>query len=233
MRCHPEKDDETPGTKVTPRASNLSAEAEDPPETRSEPRTLAFEDAALVERVVRGDVQAFGSLVAKYQHRVYNLVLRMCGRPADAEELTQDAFVKALERIGQFKGRSEFYTWLFRIAVNLVISHRRRGQRVRFQSLTYDDEGRESQADALTAAMADRRNPAPHAAPMAAETREMVLRALEELDDEFRLVVVLCDMEEMNYARAADVLDVPVGTLKSRLHRARCVLRQKLAGLME
>ncbi|HUS93132.1 MAG TPA: sigma-70 family RNA polymerase sigma factor [Phycisphaerae bacterium] len=194
--------------------------------------TISFEDAALVDQCRKGDMQAFGSLVAKYQDRIFNMVYRMCGRRADAEELTQEAFLKALERIAQFRGHSQFYTWLFRIAANLTISHRRRGGRVRFHSLGGPEEFEQGQADALTAAMARRRDPGPEAAAMAAETNQRVMQALEELDDEFRLVVVLCDMEDMDYAQIADVLAVPVGTVKSRLHRARCMLKEKLADLV-
>jgi len=194
--------------------------------------TISFEDAALVDQCRKGDMQAFGSLVAKYQDRLFNMVFRMCGRRADAEELTQEAFLKALERISQFRGHSQFYTWLFRIAANLTISHRRRAGRVRFHSLSGPEEFEHSQADALTAAMARRRSPSPEAAVSAAETNQRVLLALEELDDEFRLVVVLCDIEGMDYAQIAQVLGVPVGTVKSRLHRARCMLRGKLADLV-
>jgi RNA polymerase sigma-70 factor (ECF subfamily) len=196
--------------------------------------TVSFEDGALVEQSRRGDMQAFGTLVAKYQDRIYNLILRMCGSRADAEELAQETFLKALERISQFRGQSQFYTWLFRIAANLALSHRRRGGTVRFQPLGGAGEDFEgSQADALTAAVAKRRAPGPDAAAMSAETSRRVGRALEELDDEFRLVVVLCDIEGMEYARIADVLEVPVGTVKSRLHRARCILKVKLADLVE
>ena len=194
--------------------------------------TISFDDAALVEQCRQGDMQAFGSLVAKYQDRIFNMVFRMCGRRADAEELAQEAFLKALERIGQFRGQSQFYTWLFRIAANLTISHRRRSGRVRFQSLTAPEEFEQGQAEALTAAVARRRIAAPEAAVMAAETHRRVMDALESLDDEFRLVVVLCDMEDMDYAQIAQVLAVPVGTVKSRLHRARCMLREKLADLV-
>ena len=197
-----------------------------------ESRTISFEDCALVERARKGDMQAFGSLVAKYQDRIYNMMLRMIGRAADAEELAQETFLRALERIGQFKGRSEFYTWLFRVAANLAISHRRRGMRIRFQSLSADEECSGTQADSLTAAVASQRDPPPQAAAMATESKKRVIEALEGLEDEFRLVVVLCDVEEMNYSRAADVLGVPVGTVKSRLHRARCILKEKLADLV-
>ncbi len=218
---------------MRPRASKTLAGKKTPGKTRAaEGHTLSFEDSALIERVRNGDMQAFGSLVAKYQDRIYNMILRMCGRAADAEELTQEAFLRALERIGQFRGRSGFYTWLFRLAANLAISHRRRSMRIRFQSLSSDDGYRNTQAEALTAAMAGQRNPPPETAAIADETKQRVLEALEALDDEFRLVVVLCDVEDMNYARAAEVIGVPVGTVKSRLHRARCILKEKLADLV-
>ena len=196
------------------------------------PATIAFEDAALVDQCRKGDMQAFGVLVAKYQDRLFNMVYRMCGRRADAEELAQEAFLKALENLPRFRGQSRFYTWLFRIAANLTISHRRRSGRIAFQSLTQSDEFDGTQAEALTAAVARRRTPRPEDAAMSAETSEMVARALAELDDEFRLVVILRDIEDMDYAEIAEVLDVPVGTVKSRLHRARLVLKEKLADLI-
>lgn len=222
-----------PGNHVTERASKMLAEDSSDAGTARRGGTIAFEDAVLVDRCRKGDMQAFGALVAKYQDRIFNMICRMVSRRADAEELAQDTFLKALERISQFRGQSQFYTWLFRIAANLAISYRRRGGRVKFQSLSASEDFEQSQADALTAAMAGRRNPGPDTAVVAAETSRRVLEALEELDDEYRLVVVLCDIEEMDYAQIADVLDVPVGTVKSRLHRARCILRDKLADLAD
>ncbi|MFB3890432.1 MAG: sigma-70 family RNA polymerase sigma factor [Phycisphaerae bacterium] len=197
-------------------------------------KTIVFEDAALVERCRKGDLRAFEALVAKYQDRVYNMVLRMVGRAADAEELAQETFLKALEKIGQFRGASGFYTWLFRIAANLAISLRRRNGRVRFGPLTaVDDNGDGGAGEAATAAVASRRNPGPEAAAMSSETNRRVTQAIEELDDEYRVVVVLRDIEDMDYAQIAGVLDLPVGTIKSRLHRARCMLKDKLADLVE
>ena len=221
------------GNIVNQRASKALNEHETTPGVEAVTRgTIAFDDAALVERFRKGDMQAFGSLVAKYQDRIYNLILRMCPRTADAEELAQEAFLKAMERIGQFRGQSRFYTWLFRIAANLTISHRRRGGRLRFQSLTGPEEFDGSQADGLTAALAEQRNPGPMASAMSAESARRVDQALAEIDDEFRVVVVLRDIEEMDYGEIADVLDLPIGTVKSRLHRARCMLRAKLADLI-
>jgi len=194
--------------------------------------TIAFEDAVLVERFRKGDMQAFGLLVAKYQDRIYNLIYRMCSSSADAEELAQEAFLRAMEKIEQFRGRSRFYTWLFRIAANLTISHRRRSSRLKFHSLTQSEQYDGAQADLLTAAVARQRNPGPVAAAISAEIGQRVDRAVAQLDDEFRVVVVLRDIEEMNYAEIAEVLDLPIGTVKSRLHRARSILKEKLADLV-
>ncbi len=192
---------------------------------------IAFDDVLLVERSRKGDMQAFGSLVAKYQDRIYNLVLRMVGRPSDAEELAQETFLRTLERLSQFRGGSQFYTWLFRIAANLAISHRRRAGKVRFQSMTGPEDCDENQSAALTASMAQRREARPDEAAHSAEVNRRVMQALEELDEEFRLVVFLRDMEDMDYAEIADVLELPVGTIKSRIHRARNMLKDKLADL--
>ena len=195
--------------------------------------TILFEDELLVERCRKGDMQAFGSLVAKYQDRILNMIYRMCGRWADAEELAQETFLKALERMGQFRGHSGFYTWLFRIAANLTISHRRRAGRISFNSLTSSDDVDGTQAEALTSALAARREASPAAAAEAAENSRRIAQALEGLEDDFRLVLVLRDIEEMDYAQIAKVLELPAGTVKSRLHRARLMLKEKLADMVQ
>lgn len=192
--------------------------------------TIGFEDADLVELSRGGDMQAYGLLVAKYQDRVLNVVYRMCGLWEDAEELAQEAFLKALEKLPQFRGQSKFYTWLFRIAANLAISHHRRGGRIRLTSLDCGEGLDRSQAAGLRASRQDN---SPENAAVQAETRLQVAQALEDLDDQMRLVVVLRDIEDMDYAQMAEVLSVPPGTVKSRLHRARAALREKLADLME
>ena len=218
---------------MTDQASNPSAAQHSAAEGEGLPGgTISFEDASLVERSRKGDMQAFGSLVAKYQERVLNVVHRLCGRWAEAEELAQETFLKALERIGQFRGSSGFYTWLFRIAVNLTVSHRRRAGRIGFRSLAGPEESDGSLADSLTSGLAEQREAGPVAAAEGSELRRRVCRALEELDDEFRLVVVLRDIEEMDYGQIARVLELPPGTVKSRLHRARSLLKEKLSDLV-
>jgi len=218
---------------VTKQASNIRTETSPAGRLRQQQGTIAFDDAALVAQTRSGDMRAYGTLVAKYQDRIYNLVCRMTGNAADGEDLAQETFMRALERLDQFRGRSQFYTWLFRIAVNLTISDRRRAGRVRFHSLTGPDEFEQTQSEQLTAHIAKRRAPAPDARSLAGERQKRVFDALDCLEDEFKIVVVLRDIEDMDYAGIADVLGVPVGTIKSRLHRARCILKEKLADLVE
>ncbi len=192
------------------------------------PEAIAFEDDVLVEGCRRGDMRSFGPLVAKYQDRLFNAVLRMCHDRDEAADVCQEAFVRALEKIPQFHGRSRFYTWLFRIGVNLVLSRRRRAKVVRFTSLSPEPRFADSQAGGLAAQLPDRREPDPAEAAMARDTHRCVLAALEALDDDFRVVVVLRDIEDMDYQQIAETLGLPVGTVKSRLHRARTMLREKL-----
>jgi len=192
------------GNNVTEGASNILTESDKGGGVEAAaPVTIAFEDAALIERCRKGDMQAF-----------------------------QEAFLKALQNLPKFRGQSRFYTWLFRIAANLTISHRRRAGRVAFHSLTQSDDFDGTQAEGLTASIAERRAPSPEAVAMSAEAADRVTRALDELDDEFRLVVILRDIEDMDYTEVAEVVGVPVGTVKSRLHRARCMLREKLQDLV-
>ncbi len=192
---------------------------------------LIFEDAALLDRCRGGEMAAFGPLVTKYQDRVYNAILRMCGNPDDAEELCQETFVKALQNIGTFRQDSRLYTWLFRIAINLTISHRRRGSRAKTFSLeSGGNDGEQSQR--AQDALPDHRQGGPAAAVEAEDTHRRVLAAIGELDGEFQAVVVLRDMEDMNYEQISNVLAIPVGTVKSRLYRARCMLQERLQDLI-
>ena len=185
----------------------------------------------MLERCRRGEMAAFGPLVTKYQDRVYNAILRMCNNPDDAEELCQETFVKALQSIGNFRQDSRLYTWLFRIAVNLTISRRRRSSRAKMYSL--ESGGRDGETSQRSQdALPDHRQVSPAASAEADDTHRRVLAALADLDGEFQAVVVLRDMEDMDYRQISEVLAIPVGTVKSRLYRARCMLQEKLQDLM-
>ncbi len=213
---------------MTQRASKRVADDQAP----AGGQTIAFEDLALIDRCRKGEMQAFGLLVAKYQDRIFNLIWRMCSRQVEAEELAQEVFLRALEKLDQFRGHSQFYTWLFRIAANLVLSRRRREGRIHFVPLAAGADCDERLGAGPAVALAQQRDPPPEAAAMAAETTARVAEALETLDEEHRLIVVLRDMEDMDYSDIAAVLELPLGTVKSRLHRARSLLKERLSDLV-
>jgi len=189
---------------------------------------IPFEEAALLEQCRRGDLSSLGPLIEKYQDRVYNVCWRICGNAEDAADLTQDAFMKSFEAFSKFAGRSGFYTWIFRIAVNLAISHRRK-QRLRHcmpldGDGAADDEGRGSAPLRWLASPEE----APDHRLTQAERHEQVSAALSSLDEEHRTVLVLRDLESFDYQEISEILEIPLGTVKSKLHRARLALKERL-----
>lgn len=188
------------------------------------------DDSALLEACRSGDSSAYGELVRRYQDRVFNLCLRMSGNRDDAEDFAQEAFVKALQSLDRFAERSKFYTWVFRIAVNLIISARRKhGRR---STVSLDGGGRETENNVALGALLSSAVATPERKAMEAEQNHQVLQALDMLDEEQRSILVLRDMESLSYEEIADILDVPTGTVKSRLHRARIALRDLLGPLL-
>lgn len=185
------------------------------------------DEQLLINQCRHGNMDAFGQLVTTYQHRLYNVLLRMVGHQDDALELTQEAFVRAMQSIKKFRGQSGFYTWLFRIGVNLALSHRQRKKKIHFHSLQPDTDEMGHQADGLAAMMAGQEK-SPDVQAQIQEQHQRVLAALAELDIASRAVVVLRDIEGRNYAEIAKILEVPMGTVKSRLARARMALREML-----
>lgn len=183
-------------------------------------QAIAIDEADLVRQAREGRSEAFGQLVLRYQDAVYNLCWRVCGHHEDARDLTQAAFLRAYEALERFEGKSSFYTWLFRIAANLAISHRRR--RNPATSARSLDDG------LLPAAAGTANDGDPVSRLEQSEMHRLVQAALGELDDEQRLVLVLRDVEGMDYQRIAQVLALPKGTVKSRIHRARMALRDRL-----
>jgi RNA polymerase sigma-70 factor (ECF subfamily) len=181
-------------------------------------------DPELVARIIAGDGAAFGALVERYQDRLYNAVYRLVGSAEDARDLLQDTFVKAYENLGTFRGGSSLYTWLFRIAVNTSLSHRRKRKWLQVGSGGDGDDP----APAPDAAAQD-----PSDRLVAAETEALVQQALDSLDDDHRTVVVLRDIQHCDYHEIAEILEVPTGTVKSRLHRARLILRDRLKPLLK
>ena len=196
-------------------------------------RHINVEDEVLVQKWRQGDVRAFDRLVGKYQGRLYNLILKICSNPDDAAELTQDTFVKIIENIEGFESRSSFYTWAFRIAVNLTLNYRKRKATVGFSSLDVPAAGIDKQLrNSLSAVLFDDRAPSPAEVAENRELCDLVQDAIDQLDDEHRTIIVLRDIEGMDYAQISDVLAVELGTVKSRLSRARAALRQILEAFL-
>lgn len=185
-------------------------------------------DAELARRSRQGDALAFAELVRKYQDRVYNTCYRMCHNHADAADLTQAAFLKAYRAINRFEARSSFYTWIFRIAANVVLSDRRSRSRQRV-SIVGDGAG-----DGQECATGHHRGPPEFASDLERrEFKDRVASALGTLEEEFRIVLILKDVEEMDYAAISEILDLPLGTVKSRLHRGRLLLREMLRDVVD
>jgi len=195
---------------------------------------INIDDAVLVEQSRRGDSEAMERLILKYQNRIYNVILKICADPDDAAELTQETFVKIIENLNKFEGRSGFYTWAFRIAVNLTLSYRQRSAKLALRSLDAEEEHYDSQSrQVLKDFLSDDSSPDPAAVVQNKELCEIVVKAMMKLDDAQRAVVVLRDIEGMNYARIAEVLDIELGTVRSRLSRARSKLRDILEAFLQ
>ena len=191
------------------------------------------DDAVLVEQCRRGDPAAMERLILKYQNRIYNVILKICANPDDAAELTQDTFVKIIENIDRFERRSGFYTWAFRIAVNLTLNYCQRSAKHGFSSLDAENDEHSQQARAqLKGFLSDDSSPDPAVVAQNKELCRIVAKTLMELDDAQRTVLVLRDIEGMNYAEIAKVLDIELGTVKSRLSRARSNLRELLGTIL-
>jgi len=201
---------------------------------QSKTANISIDDSVLVEQCRQGDPAAMGRLILKYQNRIYNAVLKICANPDDAAELTQEAFVKVIENIDKFEGRSSFYTWAFRIAVNLTLNYCRRNVRLGLKSLDAGDDKPDGRArQTLKEFLADAGSPDPAAVAENRELCEIVTAALMRLTDEQRAVIVLRDVEGMNYAQIADVLDIELGTVRSRLSRGRNNLREIMEALLQ
>ena len=182
---------------------------------------MSADDSRLIADCLRGNTSAFGLLVRRYQDRLFNTVYRLVGNAEDAQDVVQEAFLSAYQSLESFKGDALFFTWLYRIAVNTAISLKRK-QRVVLRL----DGGRNGDAGFEPLDPSDQSQPG-HALEQA-EQGSRVQRALGRLSSEHRAVLVMKDMEGQKYEAMAEVLAVPIGTIRSRLHRARLELRELL-----
>lgn len=192
--------------------------------------TLSEAEAGLVDRLARRDESALLEVLSGHRDRIYSLALRITGSVEDAEEVTQDTFVRMLDKIEQFEGRSSLGTWVYRMGMNLALMKRRSSTRRPEQG--WEDPMKAFTEDGL------------HTAPIRKwrgsvldiqkeETARAVREAVDQLPDEYRTVVVLADLEERSRQEIAEALELSVPAVKSRLHRARLALRKMLAADFE
>ncbi|MCA9192854.1 MAG: sigma-70 family RNA polymerase sigma factor [Planctomycetales bacterium] len=179
---------------------------------------MLSEDRLTIEQVLSGDPTAFDQLVNKYQRRLLGLLAHACNDRSLAEDITQDAFVRAYQKLHLFSGDAQFYAWLARIAFNLLASSKRK-KRIENQA---SREGYDVVLDTVG------QSQQPFEELELSEVQQQVRLAVSELDEDRRAVVLLKDFDGMDYDTIAEMLEIPVGTVRSRLHRARLELKEIL-----
>ena len=212
-----------PDESMKSRDTGDDAAGEMPDEGVAEPS-----DLELVRRAQRNERGAFDLLVLKYQHKVIKLVARLLRDPSEAEDVAQEAFVKAYRALGSFRGDSAFYTWLYRIAVNTARNAIASRQR---RPLDYEAELSESEQLNLASRLRD--SDTPEATALSEEIRETVNEAIEQLPEDLRTAIVLREVEGLSYEEIAAAMDCPVGTVRSRIFRAREAVDRALKPLLD
>jgi len=185
-------------------------------------------DAQLVRRVQKGDKGAFDLLVLKYQHKIINLVMRYVRDPDMALDIAQDAFLKAYRALPRFRGESAFYTWMYRIAVNTAKNHLA-AQRRRPMDVELDFQDPEQFE--LHAKL--RETDTPEGVTLGAELHAAVEKAIAALPEDLRTAIVLRELEGMSYEEIAETMECPVGTVRSRIFRARDAISKKIGALID
>jgi len=187
-------------------------------------------DAVLVQQVQAGHQRSFDLLVAKYQRRIYRLVLRFIRDPALAEDVAQETFLRAYRAIGQFRGDSQFYTWLYRIAVNTAkkaISDEMRDPTVSEGDASGQGEETFSPTELLS------NNETPESILISKEIVQTVNAAMESLPDDLRMAITLREIEGLSYEEISDAMQCPIGTVRSRIFRAREAIAERLRPVIE
>lgn len=181
------------------------------------------DDSQLIDEALAGDSAAFGQLVTRYQDRLYNTLVHVVGSHDGASDVVQDAFVQAYVKLDKFARASAFYTWLYRIAVNTAASRRRREKPTVSVEHARETGGHEPLD----------RGARPEAAMERTELACQVRAGLAKLSQEHRTILVLREIDDFSYEQIAEILDLPIGTIRSRLHRARLQLREQLKEILQ
>jgi RNA polymerase sigma-70 factor (ECF subfamily) len=185
-------------------------------------------DQQLVERVQRGDKKAFNLLVTKYQHKLANLVSRYVRNHSDVPDIVQEAFIKAYRALPNFRGDSAFYTWLYRIAVNCAKNHMvASGRKPPGSDIDVED------AEVYDSGEALRENASPEKLLLTKEIKKVVFDTIEQLPEDLRTAINLRELEGLSYEEIATIMECPVGTVRSRIFRARDAVDKKIRPLLQ
>ncbi|MGS0724230.1 RNA polymerase sigma factor RpoE, partial [Shewanella sp. 30m-9] len=186
-----------------------------------------YSDQQLVERVQQGDKNAFNLLVLKYQNKVMSLISRYVRNQADVADVTQEAFIKAYRALANFRGESAFYTWLYRIAVNTAKNHlTSQGRRTPANDVDIEDAEYYEGSDAL------KEFASPERLLMKDQMSKVIFDTLDTLPEELKMAISLRELEGMSYEDIANIMDCPVGTVRSRIFRAREAIDKQLQPLL-
>jgi len=185
-------------------------------------------DKQLVERVQNGDKKAFDLLVLKYQQRIISLVSRFVHNPTDAQDITQEAFIKAYRALPKFRGESAFYTWMYRIAVNTAKNYMAVKSRRPLESTQDINDVEQIEGDHTL-----RHQETPERLLLRDEIQETILNSIEALPEDLRTAITLREVEGLSYEDIASAMDCPIGTVRSRIFRAREAIDRELKPLLE
>ncbi len=185
-------------------------------------------DEELVQKVLQGDKTAFDLLVIKYQHRIIQMVNRYVKDPMEAQDVAQEAFIKAYRALGNFRGESAFYTWLYRIAINTAKNYLVSRERRHFDYQVDVQEAEQVENAPQLKALEN-----PENMLLNDEIVKVIKQAIEKLPEEMRIAITLREFEGMSYEEIAQAMDCPVGTVRSRIFRAREAIDEKLNPLLD
>ena len=186
------------------------------------------EDKEAISRIKRGDTRAFESIIKRYEKKIFNFGLRMCGSEEDAKDLLQNTFMTAYSYIKRFRGEADLSTWLYKIASSVCLKRRRKGKFEPRYELSLDDIVEDESIVRPQGVPA-----LPDSEVIRGETKELINRALQELPAKYRIVLVLRDMEGFSAKEVSRALGLGQEAVKSRLHRARVFMREQLRGVMQ
>jgi RNA polymerase sigma-70 factor, ECF subfamily len=185
-------------------------------------------DLALFKRVQQGDKSAFDLLVVKYQHKIVNLIMRYVKDPSEALDVAQEAFLKAYRAAPSFRGDSAFYTWLYRIAINTAKNHLVAARR---RPMSIDVDLQDNEQYEIFGKLSD--IDTPERLALTEEIGQAINKAIQDLPDELRTAILLREIEGMSYEEIAQTMDCPVGTVRSRIFRAREAIEKHLGPLLQ